>query len=196
MFVQIIEGRVRDAEELKAMGEEWRRDLRPGAAGFLGATSGATADGRAITVVRFEDEAAAQANAARPEQSAFWERMAKLYDGDITFTESTDVTHLLGGGSDGAGFVQVMKNTGLDRARAEQLDAALTPFVDQRADVLGGVRIWTGADTCTEVIYFTSEAEARQGEKLEMPEEVAAAMAQAMDGVEVEYLDLTDPVVH
>jgi len=106
------------------------------------------------------------------------------------------VTHLLGGGSDGAGFVQVMKNTGLDRDRAEQLDEALTPIVDQRGDVLGGLRIWTGADTCTEVIYFTSEAEARQGEKLEMPEEVATAMAQAMDGVEVEYLDLTDPLVH
>jgi hypothetical protein len=193
MFVQIIEGRVRDAEELAAMGEEWDREVRPGAVGFLGVTAGTAADGRSITVVRFEDEASAQANSARAEQHAFWEKMSKLYDGEVSFTESTDVTELLGGGSNDAGFVQVMKSTGVDRGKTERADDAMLPFVGQRGDVLGGIRIWTGSDSCTEVIYFTSEAEARRGEQLEMPPELQAAMADAMDGVQIEYLDLPEP---
>src|SRR3546814_9094548 len=54
----------------------------------------------------------ARANSELPEQSAWWEGMAKLYDGEPTFTESSDVTEWMGGGSDDAGFVQVMKSTG------------------------------------------------------------------------------------
>jgi hypothetical protein len=45
------------------------------------------------------------------------------------------------------------------------------------------------------VIYFTSEAEAREGEKREMPAEMAAAM-QEMASItvgETEYLDLKNP---
>lgn len=54
MFVQIIEGKVRDAHAMKERGEVWQRELRPGATGFAGVTAGVTADGRAITIVRFE----------------------------------------------------------------------------------------------------------------------------------------------
>ena len=197
MFVQIIEGRTSDGEALMDHLAAWQRDLRPGATGFLGSTAGVTADGRAITIARFADEASARANSDRPEQSAWWEGMAKLYDGEPTFTNSSDVTEWMGGGSDDAGFVQVMKSTGVDRASVERMDEAFKPYEDLRPDVLGGLRIWTGPDSCVDVAYFTSEEEARKGEKAEMPPEVQELMSETAEGMgETEYLDLTDPRLH
>jgi hypothetical protein len=194
LFVQIIEGKTQDGKALAERGESWQRELQPGAKGYLGVTAGTTADGRAITIVRFESEAAARANSERPEQGAWWAQTAKLYDGEPTFTESSDVTEWMGGGSNDAGFVQVMKTKRADRAKLEEMDQAFEPHMGARPDLLGGVRIWTGKDTCIDVAYFTSEAEARKGEKAEMPAELQKLMenmGQAMG--EVEYLDLTEP---
>lgn len=196
MFVQVIEGRTSDPAGVIEHGERWQRDLRPGAVGYLGLTAGVTDDGRSVAIVRFEDEAAARANAARPEQTAWFEEMVKLYDGEPTFAESSDVTEWMGGGSDEAGFVQVMKSTGVDRAQVEKMDAAFEPFAGQRPDLLGGVRIWTSADSCIDVAYFTSEAEARQGEKAEMPDELNAIMGEMQSMGETEYLDLREPQLH
>ena len=194
MFVQIIEGTVSDAQALNERGEVWERDLRPGAKGFLGVTAGVTPDGKAITIARFESQAAARANSERPEQGAWWSETAKLYDAEPTFSESDDVTVWMGGGSNDAGFVQVMKSTGADRATLERMDEAFAPFAASRPDLLGGIRIWTGADTCVDVAYFTSEAEARAGEKAEPPPELQQLMETMHEGMgQVEYLNLTDP---
>jgi hypothetical protein len=193
MFVQIIEGRTSDPKALMDHGEQWQQDVRPGAVGYLGITAGVTADGRSIAIVRFEDEAAARANSERPEQSAWWEGMAKLYDGEPTFTESSDVTEWMGGGSDDAGFVQVMKSTGVDRGKVERMDEVFASYTHLRPDLLGGLRIWTGSDSCVDVAYFTSEAEARAGEKAEMPDEVQELMGDFAGMGDTEYLDLTEP---
>ena len=194
MFVQIIEGRTKDREALAKRGESWEREVGAGAIGFLGVTAGVTEDGRAITIVRFESEEAARANSERPEQSAWFAETAKLYDGEPTFTESSDVTLWMGGGSNDAGFVQVMKSTGVDRATVEKMDAIFEPHTGLRPDLLGGIRVWTGKDSCVDAAYFTSEAEAREGEKAEMPAELQEAMAGMEQGMgEVEYFDLTEP---
>jgi hypothetical protein len=193
MFVQIIEGRTDDAEGLRRQVDRWQAEVRPGATGYLGVTAGVTADGRSIAIVRFESEAAARANSDRPEQSAWWSETEK-YLGDVSFTESSDVTPFLGGGSDTAGFVQVMKVSGVDRAKVERLDASFEPFGNLRPDLLGGLRIWTGPDSYVEAAYFTSEAEARKGEQTELPEELQATMAEFQEIVaKTEFLDLTDP---
>jgi hypothetical protein len=197
MFVQIIEGRTQDAEGLKRQGERWQTEVKPGAIGFLGVTSGATADGRAITIARFESEAAARANSERPEQSGWWAEMSKYYDGEVSFTESSDVEEPLGGGSNDAGFVQVMKSRGVDRARMARLDEQLEKFAKQRPDLIGSVRVWTGPDSCVEVNYFTSEAEARAGEQKELPAEMQTMMAEFQDVMQnTEFLDLSDPQLH
>ena len=196
MFVQVIEGKTKDPAGIVEKAEQWQRDLRPGATGYLGSTAGVTADGRTIAIVRFEDAASAQANADRPEQSAWFEGMAKLYDGQPTFIESTDVTEWMGGGSDDAGFVQVMKSTGVDRAQLEKMDAAFEPFAKERPDLLGGVRVWTGQDSCIDVAYFTNEEAARQGEQAELPEEMQKLMSEFVSNGETEYLDLTSPQIH
>ena len=193
MFVQVIEGTTSDPAALIEHGDRWQREVRPGAIGYLGVTAGVTADGRAVAIVRFEDEASARANAERPEQTAWFEGMAKLYDGEPTFTESSDVTEWMGGGSNDAGFVQVMKSTGVDRAQVERMDAAFEPFAGQRPDLLGGLRIWTGPNSCIDVAYFTTEEEARKGEQAEIPDEMKELMSDFEGMGETEYLDLTDP---
>ncbi len=197
MFVQIIEGQTSKPEALKAAGDAWQDEVRPGAIGYLGVTAGTAADGKAFTLVRFEDEASARANSERPEQSAWFQKhLATAYDSEPTFTESSDTTEFMGGGSNDAGFVQVMKSTGVDRAELERLDAIFETHVGERPDILGGIRVWTGADSCTDVMYFSSEAEARAGEQAEVPDDLKAAMADfEMAGV-TEYIDLTDPQLH
>ena len=194
MFVQIIEGTTSNPEALLAAGEAWQEEVRPGAIGYLGVTAGVTADGKAFTLVRFEDEASARANSDRPEQGAWFEKhLVTAYDGPPTFVESTDTTEFMGGGSDEARFVQVMKSTGVDRAEMERLDAIFERFVGERPDIIGGIRVWTGPDSCTEVMYFTNEADARKGEQAEVPAELQEAMADFEGMGETEYLDLVDP---
>lgn len=195
MFVQIIEGRASDTESLKRQGDRWQQELRPGATGYLGATSGVSPDGRAVTIVRFESEDAARANSDRPEQGAWWSETERCYSGPVSFTESADVSEFLGGGSDDAGFVQVMKVSGVDRAQVERLDAEFERHAKgMRPDLLGGLRVWTGPDSYTEAAYFTSEAEARAGEKTEPPAEMQETMAAFGEIMaKTEFIDLPDP---
>lgn len=197
MFVQIIEGRTSEGEGLKRQGDRWQTELRPGAKGYLGVTAGVAADGRCIAIVRFESEEAARANSERPEQGAWFAEMQKVYDGEPSFSESSDVTELLAGGSNDAGFVQIMKSAGVDRAKMERLDASLEGFAKLRPDLIGSVRIWTGPDACVEAAYFTSEAEARAGEKVELPEEIQAQMAEFGEMMaNTEFIDLPNPQLH
>jgi hypothetical protein len=194
MFVQIIEGTTTDPEGLKRQGERWLAELRPGADGFLGATAGVTPDGRAITIARFESEDAARRNSDRPEQGAWWTETEKFYDGDVSFTESSDVSEMLGGPRTDAGFVQVMKSTDVDRAQMTEMDGQFEKFADQRPDLIGTFRVWTGPSACTEVAYFTSEAEARAGEQAELPDELQDLMADFGEMMQnTEFLDLADP---
>jgi hypothetical protein len=195
MFVQVIEGRVGDRDGLRRQMDRWQSDLRPGATGFLGSTSGVTDDGRAIAFARFESAAAAKANSDRPEQGQWWAETEKLYEGDVTFADSEDVETFLGGGSNDAGFVQVMKNRGANRDRIHQMDQSFEQHGPSfRPDVIGGLRVWTGPDSYAEVIYFTSEADARAGEKKEPPKELAAEMSDFEDMMaNVDFLDLKDP---
>lgn len=196
MFIQIIEGNTTDPTGLARQGERWQAELRPGAVGLLGVTSGVTGDGRAITIVRFESEEAARANSNRAQQGAWWAETAKYYDGPATFTESSDVQEILGGGSDEAGFVQVMKISGVDRARISRLDQAMPQVAELRPDLLGVFRIWTGPTACIDVNYFTSEADARTGETKTTPPELQPLMAEFQEITRnSEYLDLANPQV-
>ena len=195
MFVQIIEGHVADGDGLRKQMDRWMSDLRPGADGFLGTTAGITDDGRAICFARFASADAATANSARPEQDAWWKETARCFDGDVTFTDSEDVEEFLGGGSDDASFVQVMKSAGLDRDQVRTMDAAFEEHAgDFRPDLIGVLRLWTGADSTVEVAYFTSEADALVGEKQEPPAELAEMMGEFESMMaNTEFIDLRDP---
>jgi hypothetical protein len=196
MFVQIIQGTTSDPEGLRAAGDRWIRDLAPGATGWLGSTSGVTEDGRAITVVRFESEEDARRNSDRPQQDQWWAETSKLYNGDASFKDSTDVTVDLQGDPDQAGFVQIMQGRGGDPERARELmNTDADKWAEFRPDILGSVAVGHEDGAYTMVLYFTSEAEAREGERKEVPPELRANMEE-MDKLtigETEFFDLKQP---
>lgn len=196
MFIQVIEGKVSDPAAVRAAVERWQTDLAPGAEGWLGTTAGVTSDGRMVAVVRFEDEAAAQRNSDRPEQGAWWAEMSKLIDDEPVFRNSDRVMVDVRGNPEDAGFVQVMQGGSSDPERAWKLmEEDDTDWSAFRPDIIGSINIGHPGGRWTMVNYFTSEAEAREGEKKEPPAEMQAQMEELMslsDG-EPEYLDITEP---
>lgn len=165
MFIQIIEAKTSDAEGFRRFLEERRPGAMKGAIGFLGATTAIAPDGTVVTMARFESAEKAAQNSASPEQTAFFEELKKYLAGEPTFHESTEVETFLGGGSDDAGFVQFMIGSASDKAKAKASEKAMMPALESlRPDVLGGITAWDGDWWC-QAIYFTSEAEAREGEK-------------------------------
>ena len=197
MFIQVITGTTSDREGLQRQLERWEAELRPGAAGFLGATGGVADDGRVILAARFESEEAAGRNSAREGQGAWWAETEKYLE-NVAFQDSVQVTTMLGGGSDRAGFVQVMRGRVINPEKAAELLARAAEFEAalhaQRPDVIGDVTAIHADGTYTDLIYFTSEAEARAGEQKGMPAELQAMFEEYMSAMTVEeYLDLKDP---
>ena len=198
MFAQVIQGRTSNSQALDSALNRWLQDLAPGASGWLGSTSGVTEDGRAIAVVRFESEEDASRNSNRPEQDKWWSETSKLFEGEPTFRDSTDISVDVQGDPDQAGFVQIMQGRSNDPERARQL---MYQDADKwnafRPDVLGSVSIGHEGGGYTMVLYFTSEAEAREGERKEPPPELQAQMEEMnkLSVGEPEFFDLKRPVI-
>jgi hypothetical protein len=197
MFVQVIQGKVKDAEGLRRQMTKWDQELKPGAQGFLGSTAGITAEGEFIALARFEDEASARANSDSAAQTAWWEETSGYLD-DTMFHDCTLVDLSAGGGSDSAGFVQVIQGKTTDVARSRELEReSESQMSDLRPDVIGSVTAYHPENgRFTTAIYFTSEAEARAKEKeMSDSQEFEAFMKewQAISDGEPKYLDLTDP---
>jgi hypothetical protein len=200
MFAQVIQGRTSQPQALAEALDRWKADLSPGAIGWLGSTGGVTEDGRFIAVARFESEEAAMSNSGRPEQDAWWAETAKLLDGEATFRNSTDVDVDVDvqGDPDQAGFVQVMQGRGSDPGRAKELMAQdADKWAQHRPDVIGSVAIGYDQGAYTMVMYFTSEAEAREGERKELPPELQAQMDEMnkLNIGEPEFFDLKQPML-
>ena len=196
MFAQMFTGKVTDAEAVRAAFEGWPAGVGRDAKGWLGSTAGITDDGQLVALARFESEEAARANSERPEQGQWWESLASHLDGGATFFDSNEVDEDVVADPDTAGFVQVMRGRVSDSARAREL-ASADPgaWAGFRPDILGSLMLSHDDGEYVMAIYFTSEAEAREGEKKEPPEELAATMQEmgALEVGEVTYLDLRDP---
>jgi hypothetical protein len=197
MFVQVIQGRAKDAPGLRKQWERWDQELKAGAAGYLGSTAGITAEGEFIALARFESEDAARTNSESAAQSAWWEETSKYIEGAM-FHDCRLVELMGDGGSDDAGFVQVIQGKTTDVERARELDrTAQTQMKEVRPDVIGGIVAWHPENgRFTNAIYFTSEAEARAKEKesANAPEfEQFMKEWEAISDGEPKYLDLTEP---
>ena len=196
MFVQVFQGPVSDPARVRELMDRWVAELGPSADGWLGSTAGVTDDGWFIGLARFDSESAARHNSDRPEQGEWWAELEKLFTSEPAFHESTDVVVDEHGDLDSAGFVQVMQGRTSDPARARELSADDDPaWQDYRPDVLGSLTVLHGDDAWTMAIYFTSEADAREGEQKEPPESIREAMAEleALSVGETTYTDLKDP---
>jgi hypothetical protein len=196
MFIQIIQGRVSDEAEVRAAMDRWIEQEAPGATGWLGSTAGVSEDGTFIALARFESEEAAHRNSNRPEQHQWWMETAKLFSGEVTFLDCPKVVSYGRGGSDDAGFVQVIQGRVRDiermQALGEQFDAAGGDF---RPDVIGGMVALHSDGGYTNAVYFTSEQDARDGEKQEPPAALQALMEEQMSlhvGTPT-FINLQDP---
>lgn len=193
MFIQVIQAKSSKRDEVRQLMDEWR-DL-PGneSSGWLGGTYGFTDDDEFFGVVRFESKEAAMANSARPETDAMAQKMGALMEGPPEFHDCDDVTEWMGGGSDDAGFVQIMRGKTDDPDGLKEFagrDSA--ELREMRPDIIGGTLGIEPDGTWTQTIYFTDEASAREGEKNEAPPEVREEM-QAAFGDDVTYYDLHEP---
>jgi hypothetical protein len=199
MFVQVIQGRVSDAAALRGAVDRWVRDLGPGATGWLGSTGGVTDDGRFVMLARFDTAENARRNSDRPEQGQWWAETAKALDGPATFHDSTDVTADTPGDPDRAGFVQVMQGRGNDPDRARELmNEDSDKWAAFRPEILGSMAVGYDDGAYTMVMYFTSEADAREGERKELPPDLAAQMEEMnkLAVGEPEFFDLKEPWIH
>jgi hypothetical protein len=176
---------------MHALLDEWRRDLAPGADGWLGGTYGFTDDGQMMAVVRFESREAAEANSNRLEQGAWAERLMDLMDGTLEFHDCDDVTLLFDGGSDQAGFVQIIRGKVDDPSRLKAMMADADALHEMRPDILGATLAIEPDGTFTETVAFTSEADARRGEQTPPPEDVQRELAYAMQSAS--FYDLHHP---
>lgn len=197
MFIQVITGTTSDPEGLRRQADRWEDELRPGAIGFLGSTGGVTEDGRFIIAARFESGDLARRNSEREDQSAWWAETEK-YLSNVAFSEGSEILTTLGGGSNDAAFVQIMRGRVLDREKAAKLIARMGEFEslmkEHRPGFMGDVAVLHNDGTYTDIIYFTSEAAARGGEQKPMPAEAQEMFEEFMSTMPVdEYLDLKDP---
>jgi hypothetical protein len=187
MFVQVIQGQLVDVDLWRSTGETWRTQLKPKSVGFLGSTSGVTAGGYAITMARFESESAARANSVLPEQDEWFAQVAKAYDGEVTFHDCSEVDLLFGGGSDQAGFVQIIQGRAKDQAAMRAGGPNEDELHKLRPDLLGGVIAWHGDGAFTQASYFTSEREARENEKAMADSPMMGEFMALIDGTPTFY---------
>jgi len=195
VFIQIIQGKVRDAGEMRRLVDEWREQMGSTAEGWLGGTYGITDDNQFVGVVRFESREAAARNSGKPEQGQWWQRMEDCFDGPATFHDCDDVAMFLDGGSDDAGFVQVIQGRVSDPERFRHfMEQPMDMLHEQRPEIIGGTIAMEPDGWFTETVAFRSEEEAREGERKEMPSEARRDWDQEMATMQdVKYLDLHHP---
>jgi hypothetical protein len=192
VFIQVVQGRCTREEELRAHLERWREEQSPKAQGWLGGTYGFTDDHEFLGIVRFESREAAMANSEREEQSAWAREMMALMDGPVEFHDCDDVTLLMDGGSDDAGFVQVIRGKVEDVERAKaMMTRDATVLHEMRPEILGATMAIEDDGTFTQSVFFTDEASARSGEQLEPPAEMREEIESLMSGAT--FYDLHHP---
>ena len=195
MFIQIIQGKCTRQDELHAMADRWQEEVGSLAEGWLGGTYGFTDDDMFVAVIRFDSKESAMANSARPEQGQWWTKMEALFEGPVEFHDCSDVTLMLDGGSDGAGFVQIIRGKVDDPERLRSMLQQGTEMLRAaRPDVLGITLAIEDDGTFTQTVAFTDEASARAAESREMPEEAQQEMQQWDEVMhDVSYMDLHHP---
>jgi hypothetical protein len=191
MFVQVVQAKTKDKAGVKEMWDRWNREVKPAATGYLGATGGVTENGDLLVIARFDSAEAAERNNNIPEQQQWYSEFEKYIEGEPSFTNYSNVELDNGGGSDDAGFVQVIRVKGGDPEAYKAIDAEIGPKMKElRPDVIGTVYAYEG-DEGTMVGYFTSEDEARKNESTPEFQELSKRYME-LEG-ESTFYDLKDP---
>jgi hypothetical protein len=192
VFIQIIQGKCTRQDAARALADRWLEEVGPGATGWLGGTYGFTDDDMFVGVIRFESRETAMTNSARPEQGAWWAEMEKCFDSPAEFHDCDDVTLMFDGGSDDAGFVQIIRGKVDDAAKLKAMMTDTETLHEMRPEILGATLAIEADATFTETVAFTSEEAARKAEaSTPMPDDMAREWESMMH--DVQYLDLHRP---
>jgi hypothetical protein len=193
MFIQVIQGKVRDRDLMQRQIKEWRSKVKPIATGYLGSTGGISDDGTGIYMVRFESEEAARSNSDRPEQAQWWEATAPAFEGEPQFFDCKDVDVMFGGGSNDAKFVQIMQGRAVDRQKMRSMGQDMEKELQAaRPDIIGGLVAWHDDRNFTQAIYFIDEDSARKGEQTMTDDPGSQEWESMIDGP-MKFVDVRDP---
>src|SRR5205085_7072097 len=110
--------------------------------------------------------------------------------------DCTDVDTMFGGGSNDAGFVQVIQGKAKDQAAMRsEMGAMESGLREARPDILGITIAWHGdGGGLTQAVYFRSEAESRKAEKAMQNDEMRQRY-ESMFAVPPTFYDLRTPVL-
>jgi hypothetical protein len=167
MFIRVIQGRATNPPGIRRDLGRWQRLLAADADGWLGSTAGITEDGWSITVVRFASEAQARRNSDRPEQREWW-RDASQHLARVAVHDASKVHTYQNGSADKAGFVQVIQGYSHDIERMTGLRRDQEQLLAREAPQILGMTLAEHADwpgDFTQIMYFTSEQDARRYEQ-------------------------------
>ena len=193
MFIQMVQGACDQQDDMRMLVDDWCTEVAD-QPGWLGGTYGFTEDDHFVGVVRWDSKASCDDYCTREGAAWWWAAASELLHSKAEIHQSEDVTLMLQGGSDDAGFVQIMKGKvgDADLLRRISTDQEMTAMLHQaRPDIIGSTLLIEDDGSFVETISFTDEAAARAGEKQEMPAEAAADMEHAMQ--DVHYIDLHHP---
>ena len=112
----------------------------------------------------------------------------------LSLTAIIGIVILLGGGSDEAGFVQIIRGRVDDPSRLKAMMADADALHEMRPEILGATLAIEPDGSFVETVAFTSEAAAREGEQVEPPADVRAELEYAMQGAT--FHDLHHPWFH
>jgi hypothetical protein len=196
MFIQVIQGRATNPPGIRRDLGRWQRQLAADADGWLGTTTGITEDGWSITVVRFASEAQARHNRDRPEHREWW-RDASQHLARVVVHDAPKVHSYRDGGSDQAGFVQVVQGHSDDLERMVSLGRDQDDSQARDAPYVLGMTVAEHADRpgdFTQIMYFTSEQDARHLEQERSAEADEPARRELLDLMtNLRSFDLRDP---
>jgi hypothetical protein len=196
VFIQVIQGRATNPPGIRRDLGRWQRQLAADADGWLGSTTGITGDGWSISVIRFASEEQARRNSERPEQKEWW-RDASQHLARVVFHDAPKVHTYRDGGSDQAGFVQIIQGHTDDMERMVSLGRDQEELLARDAPHILGMTLAEHADRpgdFTQTVYYTSEQEARRAEQERSAEaDTPAPMELRGLATNLRSFDLRDP---
>ena len=181
MFSQVVRGHTNAPAVVRRTLTRWAPTP-----GVTTITAGVTRDDRFIAVTTFESEAAARA------ANSDWR---SVLDGQVTVRDGTRTDVFTPGDPSRASFVQVVQGQVTDLAEARRhKDALQDELAVHLRCLLGTLTVKHDHERFTRVLYFSTEEEARAGER-DMPAAVRRRDEPALRLLvgPVDFLDLRDP---
>jgi hypothetical protein len=194
MFIRVIQAQATNPPGIRRDLGRWQRQLAADADGWLGSTTGITEDGWSITAVHFASEAQARRNSNRPEQREWW-RDASQHLARVAVHDAPKVHTYRDGGADQAGFVQVIQGHSDDLERMASLGRDQEEVLAREAPHILGVTVARHADRpgdFTQIVYYTSEQDARQFEPPAEADETGQQQRRSLL-TNLRSFDLRDP---